>query len=197
MTAIARRGLRKVTMTDIGESAAVSRGTLYRYFASKDDVLNALPDFLQRRWERDIRAAVADRPESADRLRVVMDAIIGYADTAPESLRLIRQEPAFGLTMLARNLPAAVRAVTDLLAPVIEEAAVVRDRAVTGPELAEIMLRVGMSGYLVPTTHTWQLGTRMAGVWDFLNTNEKIEAGTATEPDRVANVADMPRRRGA
>ena len=36
LRALARRGLRKLSMSDICEEAGISRGTLYRYFKSKD-----------------------------------------------------------------------------------------------------------------------------------------------------------------
>lgn len=194
--AVVRRGLSKVSMSNIGESAGVSRGTLYRYFASKDEVLSALPDFILLRWEQDMRAAVASHPEPEDRLRVVMEAIIGYADRAPESLRLIQQEPELGLAMLKRNLPQTVRVVADLLEPVIEDAAVVRHRVVTGPEFAEIMLRIAMSGFLVPGTRTRQLAKRVASVWDFMSAVRSVDDQTPDAPgDRIAEVAPLSRGR--
>jgi AcrR family transcriptional regulator len=194
--AVVRRGLNKVSMSNIGESAGVSRGTLYRYFASKDEVLGALPDFILLRWEQDLRAAVASHPEPEDRLRVVMEAIIGYADQAPEALRLIQQEPELGLAMLRRNLPQTVRVVAELLAPVIEDAAVVRHRVVTGPELAEIILRIAMSGFLVPGTRTRQLAKRVANVWDFMSSTGSADEHTADVPsDRIAEVAPLSRGR--
>ena len=38
---IGRRGVRRLGMREIAETAGVSRGTLYRYFPSKDHVLAA------------------------------------------------------------------------------------------------------------------------------------------------------------
>ena len=45
LDAIAERGVRRLSMSDIIEASGVSRGTLYRYFSSKDDVLAAVAEF--------------------------------------------------------------------------------------------------------------------------------------------------------
>ncbi len=42
MRAIARHGLAKLGMRDVSESAGVSRGTLYRYFSTREDLLTGL-----------------------------------------------------------------------------------------------------------------------------------------------------------
>jgi AcrR family transcriptional regulator len=193
LRAVARRGLQKVSMSDIGDTAAVSRGTLYRYFASRDDVLAALPDYMLRQFERRLEAAVAEHPDPEDRLRIVMEVIVDYADTAPEALRLIQAEPELGLKFLERNLPETVRVVADALEPVIKDAAVVHARIITGPELAEIMLRIGMSGFLVRGTRTRQLPRRVANVWAFLNPAPGEKTATPARTDGVARIAELPR----
>jgi AcrR family transcriptional regulator len=193
----ARKGIRKLSMSDVSESAGVSRGTLYRYFSSKEDVLTGMADHILSRWEQHVRAAVEAKPRRADRLRVVMDAIIGYAQTAPDSSEILRVDQEYGLALLQRNFPDTVRIVADFLEPVIEDAAVVQARVITGPELAEIMLRIAMAGFLVPATRTKQLGKRVANVWDFLNTAAMVDADTDDEAvtGKIADVSGMPGKR--
>ncbi|ROO88026.1 TetR family transcriptional regulator [Actinocorallia herbida] len=169
MRVAARKGIRKMSMSDISESAGVSRGTVYRYFPSKDHVLGSLTNHALHRWEQHMRAAVAARPRAADRLRVVMDSIVGYGEACPEALEIIRLDQDLGLTFLHSCLPDTVRIMADLLEPVIDEAAVVRARVITGPELAELVYRIGLAAFLVPATRTKQLPRRVAAVWDFLN----------------------------
>src|SRR5207248_680329 len=115
--AVVRRGVHKVSMSDFGDYAGVSRGTLYRYFASKNDVMRALPDFVQARWGGS--ACGGGRPARAG----------GAAVRAPRRHHPRRRDlaghgaphpagPAFGLRMLERALPRALRVLTDLLEPV-------------------------------------------------------------------------------
>ncbi|MGX1675546.1 TetR/AcrR family transcriptional regulator [Streptomyces sp. NPDC055400] len=193
LRAAARRGLQKLSMSDIGDSANVSRGTLYRYFASKDDVIDALPDHLLLRWKQHLRQAVAQQPRPEERVRVVMEAITGYATASPELLRMIQLEPEFGLDFLERKLPDSVRIVADVLEPVIEDAAVVHARVITGPELAEILLRIAMSGFLVPGTRTRQLPKRVANFWDYVNVGVDVAAEEGDRAKRMAAVAQLPR----
>src|SRR5271169_5412595 len=47
---IGRRGVRGLGMREIAEAAGVSRGTLYRYFPSKDHVLTGAADYDERRF---------------------------------------------------------------------------------------------------------------------------------------------------
>ena len=62
---IGRRGVRRLGMQEIAEAAGVSRGTLYRYFPSKDHVLTAAADFDERRFSvgLDEVLAAAGAPE--------------------------------------------------------------------------------------------------------------------------------------
>ena len=41
LDAIASRGVKRLSMSDIIDASGVSRGTLYRYFSNKDEVLGA------------------------------------------------------------------------------------------------------------------------------------------------------------
>ena len=43
---IANRGARRLSMSDIIDTSGVSRGTLYRYFSNKDEVLAAVSEFV-------------------------------------------------------------------------------------------------------------------------------------------------------
>ena len=56
---IGRRGVRRLGMQEIAESAGVSRGTLYRYFPSKDQVLAAAAAYDERRFSSGLDAALA------------------------------------------------------------------------------------------------------------------------------------------
>src|ERR1700692_4775574 len=56
---IGRRGVRRLGMQEIAEAAGVSRGTLYRYFPSKDHVLMGAADYDERRFSVGLDAALA------------------------------------------------------------------------------------------------------------------------------------------
>ena len=52
LDAIAARGVKRLSMSDIIDASGVSRGTLYRYFSNKDQVLSAVAESPSSRPQR-------------------------------------------------------------------------------------------------------------------------------------------------
>src|SRR5580693_6413974 len=84
---IARRGVKRLGMQEISEAAGVSRGTLYRYFPSKDHVLVAAAAYDERRFTDGLAAALAsvdDGPaNSAERIRTFIAFAFDYIANHP------------------------------------------------------------------------------------------------------------------
>jgi AcrR family transcriptional regulator len=76
----ARRGFHAATMPDICAEAALSPGTVYRYFRSKDDLIEALVE--QDRAEN--LAALAKMATAPDAAAVVRQAVADTADALDE-----------------------------------------------------------------------------------------------------------------
>src|SRR5579884_2889987 len=129
LLALGRVGLRRLTMNDVSERSGLSRGTVYRYFASKDALLAVLAEYERDRFAEGLRRALAGITPGEPGLVAVTEYIMGY---------LREQLPVF-------------HAITDeLLAPVMEDARPVREGRVTAAELNELLLRVVLSVFLVP-----------------------------------------------
>ncbi len=92
LSALARHGLRKLSMTDVSTQAGVSRGTLYRYFTTKAELLDSLADYVQEAFERAVAERVAASPALDDRVRVVIGAVLDFGRWAPYE-RLLDHEP--------------------------------------------------------------------------------------------------------
>jgi AcrR family transcriptional regulator len=152
-------------MSDICEEAGVSRGTLYRYFKSKDDVLDAIGSHVRSSVDSVLQAAVAAHPDPNDRLRVVLQAMLDYRDQFPQTAVIVRTEPGFALDFFARSMPELVDAAARALEPVLDEAPPVRDGLLSRTELAEIFERLILTAYLLPTRDVGQLPRRVAAAW--------------------------------
>jgi AcrR family transcriptional regulator len=166
--ALARHGLRKLTMTDICDEAGVSRGTLYRYFKDKDQVLEAVGHQVESTLKVAVDNAIAADPEPAHRLQVVLRAVLDYQQLHPETVELVRVEPTFALDFLTRRLPVFVDILTDALEPVLTGAPPVRSRKMTRQQLAEMFLRFVISAIVIPPDDGIAMADRVAGMWKSL-----------------------------
>ena len=150
LAALGRVGPRRLTMSDVSERAGLSRGTVYRYFPTKDDLLAVLAEYEQDRFADGLRRSLEkDRPEDAT-LASVVEYIIGYLRQHPALPLMIDVEPEFVLAFLRRQMPIFHRITEELLGPVMAKSRPVREGFVTVAELDELLLRVVLSVFLVP-----------------------------------------------
>jgi AcrR family transcriptional regulator len=174
--ALARRGLRKLSMSDICDEAAISRGTMYRYFKSKEEVLEAIGAHITDGFRSDMEEAIAKRPDLEHRVRIVLQVILDQAQKRPESVEIIEVEPGFALQFFRRRLREHTEIVRSALEPVIQVLPAVRDGVITQAQLAEILLRIGQSTFLVPTAQSDKLPKRVDDLWNSLT------AGVVAKP---------------
>lgn len=86
---LSQRGLEHIRMDDIAEAAGVSKGTLYLYFKSKDEVLTALMSlFFSADLER-LQALIQSPEPSIIRLRVYLQGLVSYFEGLGEMQRVI------------------------------------------------------------------------------------------------------------
>jgi AcrR family transcriptional regulator len=146
---ILQRGAGKMSMLDVGEAAGVSRGTLYRYFPTKEKLLEAVTEHLTTQYNERVTAATAGREAPEDRFRAFLDFLGVYLDGG-QPHRLLELEPNFALGFYRRNFPSFLERTQAVLEPVFESweerAGVRMDR----PLLAELMVRYILSDLLVP-----------------------------------------------
>jgi AcrR family transcriptional regulator len=72
----AREGFHRATMQDIVREAALSPGAIYRYFASKEDIIAAIAS-RRRAFERGVLREAAAAPDVGDALRRLALAWLG------------------------------------------------------------------------------------------------------------------------
>lgn len=186
MRALARHGTSRVSMTDICREAQVSRGTLYRYFANREQVLDAVNVRIMHTMRATFDQVVADNPDPSMRLRVMLRAMIEFPNRFPHMHRLIEHEPGSALAFLSREMPVLVGVVAEYLEPVFTSAPPVLDGLLTPKELTEIFQRLITSTFLIPTEGSQQLDQRIADMWDSF-------VGVGQRPARVRARSTAPR----
>lgn len=186
LAALGRVGPRRLTMSDVSERSGLSRGTVYRYFPTKEDLLAVLAEYEQDRFADGLRRALEREGAREPTLPEVVEYIIRYLRQHPALPLMIDVEPEFVLAFLRRQMPVFHRITEELLGPVMSAAPPVREGWVTVPELDELLLRVVLSVFLVPGENgSVTVGVLEGALDSFLRLALGGDAGTRI-PDRPA-----------
>jgi AcrR family transcriptional regulator len=131
-----RSGPRKLSLSDVATAAGVSRPTLYRWFPSKDDLLEAFGHYEQQKYDAGIARAVAGLDGDA-RLDAILRFIVQFQHSY-SLRRIVDVEPEHVVHQMTRVLP------------------IMRDRLLPhfpGPGgliVATVVTRVALSHALIP-----------------------------------------------
>jgi AcrR family transcriptional regulator len=143
-----RTGARKLSLSDVATLAGVSRPTIYRYFVSKEDLIDALGKREYRRFNATMDEAMVGVTGIA-RLEAAVDVVATFVEDQPPG-RLLGLEPGFAHEQMAQALPM----ITDGLMVVVAQCA--REDGVTAPvdpaDLAGAIARTALSHYMFPDT---------------------------------------------
>jgi TetR/AcrR family transcriptional regulator, repressor for uid operon len=132
---LGRNGMTKLSLSAVAQQAGVSRPTLYRWFASKDDLLDALGVWERQTYERGVAEACAGLPAN-EKVDATLRYIVAWQQSYP-GLRMVDIEPAHMIRRLAHILP-LMRARLERLMP-----------GPGGAIAAAAVVRVAVSHYLV------------------------------------------------
>jgi AcrR family transcriptional regulator len=150
MNALSRQGTHKLSVGDICESSGVARGTFYRYFTSKEDVLAALARHFEGGLAAAFAAAIKINPDPAARVQVVLDTLIAYRAAGGDLARMLDVAPSFTLEFIRDTFPNLVDVVTEALGPSAEESPLVTGGALTKRQLGDLFLRCVISMLFLP-----------------------------------------------
>lgn len=149
MESASRQGLRNLSMSDVCRIAGVARGTLYRYFPSKEALLESLGQRTRHQMETGIREAAAGAKTGNECLRAVIDLLISVT-VETKARDILEVEPLFFMEFLQRNMPHYIKVVTDVLGPFYEEIDAAMDHKVDRTLFTEMILRLQISYIFLP-----------------------------------------------
>lgn len=75
-----RLGFHDAKMTDIAAEAGVAAGTLYNYFASKDEIFALMLERGQEHFVETVQAAAAAEPDPAQRILVFLRTVFSFLE---------------------------------------------------------------------------------------------------------------------
>tara|TARA_R110000824_G_scaffold13280_5_gene57901 strand:+ start:38380 stop:39000 length:621 start_codon:yes stop_codon:yes gene_type:complete len=155
LDAIASRGVKRLSMSDIIEASGVSRGTLYRYFSSKSEVLVAVAEFVCVGFETGIRDAGNGIADPMERFKSVMRFYGQYTiENSPD--RVFEVEPAFHLAFFRSRFDRYKQAVLEALEPTFDYFDGLLGEPMNREAFVETLVRMQLSTLLVPASDEWK-----------------------------------------
>jgi AcrR family transcriptional regulator len=100
---LGRNGKRKLSLSDVAVQAGVSRPTLYRWFASKEDLLSAFSQYERLSFESGMSRATAGL-KGTDKLEAALRFIVDYQHSYT-GVRMVDIEPEHVITQFSYVIP--------------------------------------------------------------------------------------------
>jgi AcrR family transcriptional regulator len=146
---VGRRGVRRLGMQEVSEAAGVSRATLYRYFPSKERLLDAVATFDEHAFSEGLAAALAAVEDPSERIRAFVTFAFDSIRTHPARL-LFDTEPEFVLGYLLAHLPKLQRALLVQLGNAVDTAPAVASGTLSREQLVDVVVRLFASSFIMP-----------------------------------------------
>jgi len=147
-----RKGVDALTMDEIAQAAGVAKGTLYLYFESKDELIQALLSQVGEAIARDLEAILAKPAPPRDKLQQVVVMLLNYVDREstlfPVYLReQVRSKPGRGTVLT--TLQELEERIVALITQVFAEGIAQKQFILADPRLLTFLLKglVRAAGY--------------------------------------------------
>lgn len=144
-----RYGFRRVALDDVARRAGVSRTTIYRRFAGRDELVAAVIDRENAALFADIAAELRAAPQSDYYVEAFTAAIMKFRRHRVLN-RMITDEPALALQLAWEHHAAVADRIVDALRIIFPPGFVERVGAAAVAELADDILRYAMMALLLP-----------------------------------------------
>ena len=148
---IGRRGVRRLGMREIAETAGVSRGTLYRYFPSKDEVLAAAAAYDAQRFSDGLDEVLAAELSPEERISAFMAYAFDFIRSHP-CRPLFESESGFVMSYLLDHLPSLREELLRRLGDALDTVPAVAAGTLGKDQLADVIVRLFASSWIIPET---------------------------------------------
>ncbi len=139
-------GARKLSLSDVATLAGVSRPTIYRYFVSKEELIDSLGARVRRRFDAAMERAM-EGVTGLGRWEAAVDVVVTFLQDQPPG-RQLDLDPGFAHGQTARALPMITQKLAVVLQQCLREDGF--DRALSPQDLAGAVARVALSHYIFP-----------------------------------------------
>lgn len=163
LVVMARQGVQRLGMAQIADTAGVARGTVYRYFPSRDHVLAAAADYDEARFSAGLDDVLESAQGPEERIGVFVDFAFDFIRHHP-ARGLFESEPGFVLSYLLDHLPALRAELIGRLGDALDTVPAVKDGALDREQLADVIVRLFVSSWIIPETDEASLVDSLRGI---------------------------------
>lgn len=152
-TVLMRVGTTKLSVREVCEEANISRGTLYRYFESKEQLVEAAAFHLREQTDIRAREAAAGLTSPAK----IFDALVKFTAESAEAgdaANLLEKEPEFILKYFRDNFDYFINRVSDVMTPAYDSWEQELGEKIDRDLISEVFVRFALSETLVPSQYT-------------------------------------------
>jgi AcrR family transcriptional regulator len=160
---IGRRGVKRLGMQEVSEAAGVSRATLYRYFPSKERLIDAVAIFDERTFADGLATSLALVEDPSDRIRTFVAFAFDYIRTHP-ARTLFETAPEFVLGYLLAHLPKLQSAFLAQLGDAVDAAPAVASGSLSREQLVDVVVRLFASSFIIPEPDDRALVQSVTGI---------------------------------
>ena len=145
---VERVGADRLNLSAVATEAGVSRPTLYRWFPTRDHLLEAITEYEEERFDLGLVEVLRTATTPAARLDAALEYLVSFLDDnlGPNAVAV---DPTFALQSLAASLPRQVATWVRLLGDSLARVPAVRSGELTVEDAAELFLRLAHSHYLM------------------------------------------------
>ncbi len=103
-----KKGFKETTIKDIAKEVGITEGAIYRHFTSKEEIIDSLLKTITEELKQRLFESIEMGDRDETRLDNVVDALLEYAFSQPESFRFLNLYHLLKETPHVENLPGEV-----------------------------------------------------------------------------------------
>jgi AcrR family transcriptional regulator len=145
---ILKSGADRISILEVCNTAGVSRGTFYRYFASQEELLDAFSRHRRENFHKSLTEALSPCTDPDQRFATMIEFVDAYLASG-RSRRMLLVAPEFALKFFKRIFHDAVVRFQDLLGPVFDAWDERLDSKLDRELICELIVRFMLSEHLI------------------------------------------------
>lgn len=164
-----KKGSTEMSVRIVCDEADISRGTFYRYFNSKEDLLLAFSRYMRQKFESKIIEIVEGSTHPDERFELYLRCAWLYLN-ADNARRLFEIEPDFSVRDFRNNFQNSIERTQHVLESTFTHWEHSIGARIDRKLLSEMLIRYMLSELIVPSEGNWEdllkrITAMVAGIW--------------------------------